>query len=227
MYQNVKIILKEEDKSLKVKPIENYSFASSQAQCVVGLDEVFKACLSYPIMFVKTKKNYSAVALMSIQDGKNLFISKDGKFKEDSYIPANFRKYPFIYAKQNDNFHLAFDQDCKAINKKSGESLFDKDGKNTSYLDGVLNFMSMFQNSCKNMENFIKQLDDAGVLEESVTNIGNGKFLINGFFKVNEEKLNDLDKYILRDLVKSGAYKLAIAHLLSYNNFDRLIKLQG
>lgn len=227
MYKNVKLIIKDEDKDLKVKPIENYSFALSMAQSIVGIDELFKTCLSYPVLFNKGENNYNAVAFMGLKDGQNLFINSDGVFKEDSYIPSNFRKYPFIYVKDNDKLHLAYDQDSKSINKKSGEALFDNDGNNTKYLENVVTFMNSFQNSLVNMEQYIKQLDDAGVLEESVTNINNGQYLISGFYKVNEEKLNSLDKYVLRDLVKSGAYKVAIAHLLSHNNFEKLANLQS
>lgn len=226
MYTNVKLILKDEDKNLKAQPIENYSFASNLSQCIIGLDEIFKASLSYPIVFIKGKDKFSAMTLMSLENNKNLFIDKDGKFIENNYIPAHLRKYPFIFVQDNDTLHLAYDSDCQAINKKSGQALFDQDGKNTAYLDGVLKFLNDFQNTCNNMDKFIKELDDAKVLEDSTINVNNGKFIVNGFLKVNEEKLNNLDKYILRDLVKSGAYKLAIAHLLSYNNLDKLTTLK-
>ena len=85
--------------------------------------------------------------------------------------------------------------------------------------------MNSFQSSIKNVESYIKELDDKGVLEEATININNGKYAITGFYRVNEEKLNNLDKYALRDLVKSGAYKVAIAHLLSFNHFEKLAKI--
>lgn len=75
--------------------------------------------------------------------------------------------------------------------------------------------MNNFQNSITNMEQYIKQLDEAKVIEKKIININNGKYILQGFYQVNEEKLNNLDKYLLRNLVKSGAYKVAIAHLLS------------
>ncbi len=225
MYKNVKLILKDEDKNLKVKPIENYKFASQNAQCIVGLEEVFKACMSYPILFSKIEDKYSAMALFGVQDGKNLFVDDDGKFKQDEYIPAFFRRYPFTYIKDKDTLHLGYDSDCKEVNKKSGQALFEKDGKDSEYLGNILDFMNKFQVSCNNMEIFVKQLDDAGVLEEAVTKINDGKFIIKGFYRVSEEKLNKLDKESIEKLVKSGAYKLAIAHLLSYDNFEKMAKI--
>jgi hypothetical protein len=227
MFKNIKLINKEEDKNLKVNEVKDYSYAKETAKCVVGVSELFKASMSYPILFTAQNENYNAIALMGLKDGNNLFIDKEGNFKEDTYTPLFLRTYPFVFVQDEDKHHLGYDSDAKAINRKSGQSIFSKDGENTKYLDGVVEFLTISQNSIKSLNIFIKQLDEAGVLKKEILNVANGKYIIDGFYQVDEEKLNNLDKYILRDLVKSGAYKIAIAHLLSYNNFEKLVKLEG
>lgn len=227
MYKNVKLIDKVEDKNIKVKPIEDFAFAKENAQCIVGLNEFYKACINFPVFFTKNEGKFSAMALLGLQNDENLFIDKSGKFLENTYIPMAIRRYPFIYVQENEKLHLAYDTNTKALNKKSGQQLFTQDGKNTEYLESVLAFLNSFQQSLGKIETYIVQLNEAGVLIQEDIVLANGKYKLNGFYKVDENKLTNLDEKMIKKLVDTGAYKIAVVSLVSYFNLEKLVALKG
>ena len=51
---------------------------------------------SFPIVFLGDKK--MPVLVMGLRQGSNLFITEDGQFEADHYVPAYVRRYPFVSA---------------------------------------------------------------------------------------------------------------------------------
>lgn len=228
MYKNVKLLNLENDKSLKVSEIKNYKYSSDLNQSAITIDEFFKASKSQPIVFGKDANNneYFAAALLGLKEN-NLFLNSKGEWKIGEYIPVYIRRYPFIFVRENDNFALAYDSDCKEINNKKGQELFDQDGNTTEYTQGVMNFMQEYQRASINTSNFVKELETLDLLEDATATIeiGEEKISFRGFKKVNEEKLNSLDDETILKLTKSGSYKLIIAHLISMSNFEKLVSI--
>jgi hypothetical protein len=71
----------------------------------------------------------------------------------------------------------------------------------------------------------IKMLDDKGLLEDATAKmVQNGEPVnLTGFMRVNEERLSALGNSEVLDLIKSGAYKWVVAHLMSLSNFNKLL----
>jgi len=226
IYNKVEALDKKKDQSLRVNPLEDFGYAEDLANCGITLNEFMEAKKSFPIVFVKNEAGYSAIGMLGL-DGKNVFISeKDKTWKQDSYIPAFVRRYPFIFISQGDKLTLALDKDCKAINKKSGKLIFDKDGEATESTKGVMNFMEAYQKDANITSQIIAEFDKIGILEEVQLNMGEGEDskIFKGFMRVNEEKLNALDDKMLLGMVKNGIYKLILAHLESLDNFKFIAK---
>jgi len=225
MYKEVKVL--EKKPGLKVKPIKNFKYAKDLTQSIITVDEFYKACKTYPIVFGRdSENNLAAIVLMGVED-KNLFVNSKGEWKKGEYIPFYVRRYPFNFLKQDDKYILVYDENSKAINDKEGEELFDENGEPSEYLKNVLALMERYQVSAKKTEEFLKKLEELGLLEDARINIKrDGKnYVITPVKKVNEEKLNALGEKEKLELVNTGMYKLIIAHLISLDNIQKLALL--
>lgn len=228
MYKNVKLLDSKKDLDLKISEIKNFKYAANTIQAIITADEFFKASKSQPIVFGKNEiGDFFATVVMGLKEEKNLFVNTKGEWRVGEYIPAYVRRYPFIFIQDEKTLALAVDGDCKEVNEKKGEAVFNKDGSQTEYTTKVMDFMQNFQNSSLRTSAFIAELDKMGILEDANANlqVDGEKILFQGFKRVNEEKLNALKDEEQMKLLKSGAYKLIVAHLVSMTNFDKLIAI--
>ena len=81
---------------LKLNRAAGYGFASAASAVPVGFVEFAAASQSYPILFT-TGADPMPVVLLGARPGENLFVSPEGVWQPDSYIPAYARAYPFIF----------------------------------------------------------------------------------------------------------------------------------
>jgi len=229
IYSNLKVLDKNEDKALRIKPLEDFSFAASLRDCVITSDEFYASSKSFPIVFSKSDKgDFFAIALMGLKEERNIFINEDGSWRDGEYMPAFLRRYPFVFIEDGDILALAVDMDCDVVNKKSGQRLFDKEGEATKFTGDVMQFMENFQVSNQNSQALIARLVELDLLEDAtaeIVNKSNESFTFTGFQRVNEEKLDQLSDEDMLSLVRSGHYKLIMAHLMSLSNFGKLLEL--
>ena len=108
--------------------------------------------------------------------------------------------------------------------KDENRKLFDKDGNNSKFLNGILGFLNEYQKDSIETSSFIKQLDEWELLEEKNAKVIVSKdeqYNINGFYVVNEEKLKHLSKKRKEELFNKNAIPLITAHLISLSNIKR------
>jgi len=228
MYKNVKFVSKE-NKDLRVDSVKGYNYAKDLTQSIITIDEFYKASRSQPIVFSQNKSGeYAATILLGLTENKNSFLDNDGKWVDAEYIPAYIRKYPFIFVKDKEQLILAYDENCKEVNEKTGKKLFDQDGNESKYLENTMNFLTNYHQSSLKTNLFVKQLDELGLLEDANVSmtVKEKKVTFTGFKKVSEEKLNALTDDQIMQLIKNGSYKLISAHLISLGNFEKLVALE-
>lgn len=227
IYKDVRVINREEDKKLKISPIEGFSYASNLRDCIITVTEFYAAAKSQPIVFTKNEKGeYMALALMGLISEKNLFTNEDGSWRAGEYVPAFVRRYPFIYIQHSgDSLTLAVDHGHKAVNKRKGEALFNVDGEPSTYTERVIDFLNQYQEANHRTQAMIKMLDEKGLLEDATAKlVQNGEpSNLTGFKRVNEDRLSELSDTEVMDLIKSGVYKWVVAHLMSLSNFQKLL----
>ena len=163
---------------------------------------------------------------MGLISEKNLFTSEDGSWRAGEYVPAFVRRYPFIYIQHSgDSLTLAVDHGHKAVNKRKGEALFNVDGEPSTYTERVIDFLNQYQEANHRTQAMIKMLDEKGLLEDATAKmVQNGEPVnLTGFKRVNEARLSELSDTEVLDLIKSGAYKWVVAHLMSLSNFQKLL----
>ena len=228
MYENIKLLTKDDTK-LKVKAIENFEFSKKLTHCVLTVDEFFKAVKSQPIVFTKNADGgYLVSALLGIEKDRNNFLNEKYEWVKGEYIPAYIRRYPFIVVEDKENFSLAYDTQCEAINTKEGQALLDSDANQTEYAKGVMNFMENFHTSSLRTLAFIHEVNELNLLEDAniEMSVQGQNFSFSGFKRINEEKFNALDDVKTMELIKNGYYKLIVAQLISMSNFEKLIALE-
>lgn len=231
IYKDIRLINLEEDKKLKVTPIEGFAYAANLRECVITVSEFYEAAKSQPIVFAKNDQGeFVAMVLMGLKEQANLFVNQDGSWRDGEYVPAFVRRYPFIFVEHSENqLSLAIDHDHKAVNKRKGEALFNAEGEASEYTKRVMDFLNQYQQANLNTQAMIKVLDDKGLLEDATAKmIQNGEPMnLTGFMRVNEQKLDDLSDSDMLKLVKTGAYKWVVAHLMSLSNFRKLLSFAG
>lgn len=228
MYNNIELINTVNHKDTAIKAYDSFSYAKNMISAPVTVFEFYDCCKDYPIVFVKdAQDNWMASAMLGYEENKNLFVNDTGEWGKLRYVPASIRRYPFIFVNQDDSqLSLAFDSDAKSESPIDNErKLFDEEGKPSEFLKGVLEFMNQFQNEAASTNSFIKQLSDWELLEEKtaqITTPDQKSHQVNGFYIVNEEKLNHLSKKKKEDICDKNAYPLITAHLISLSNIQRM-----
>lgn len=231
MYKNLEIINKNEHINDSIKDIESFEFAKEQSVCIVTLEEYFQACKDFPIFFTKDNdNNWTSVVLLGTQNGKNLFVTEDNKWDNRSYIPAFFRRFPFIFVvNENNELALGVDKDYKIASKDDDKrKLFTQDGEHSDFLEDTLKFMNHYHMDSLRTTNFIKELESLELLVQKNFQVKNkdGKIVnINDFYIVNEEKLHHLSEKKKEKICKSGLSNFITAHLISITNVFKLAVL--
>ena len=227
MYNNIELITKDEHKEFGVANVEGFAHAKELTTSMITMSEYYQSCKNYPIVFAKNEEEgWFSVALLGLEK-ENKFL-KDGEWKEDCYIPAYIRRYPFIYIKNEDNLLLGFDADHKVSKEEAGERyFFDEEENTTEFVSNVLNFMNQVQNSTKATKEFIETLEELDLLEASNitgTNAEGKEISVTGFWVLKEEKLNELTQKNKTILCKKSYMQPITAHLISLSNIQKLSK---
>ena len=228
MYNNLEAINKITDKDVSIKEIKDYSFAKTQMNSPITISEFYESCKDYPIFFVKDANNsWMATVMLGYKEKENTFVDEKGIWAKHKYIPAHIRRYPFIFVTDNKSSQLTLgvEKDYKIKTQKDeNRKLFDKDGNNSKFLNGILGFLNQYQKDSIETSSFIKQLDEWELLEEKNAKVIVSKdeqYNINGFYVVNEEKLKHLSKNRKEELFNKNAIPLITAHLISLSNIKR------
>ena len=228
MYNNLEAINKVTDKDVSIKEVKDYSFSKEQMNSPITISEFYEACKDYPIFFVKDNNNsWMATVMLGYKEKENTFVNEKGTWTKHKYIPAHIRRYPFIFVTDNKSSQLTLgvEKDYKIKSQKEeNRKLFDKDGNNSEFLNGILGFLNHYHKDSLETASFIKQLNEWELLEEKNAKVVISKdeqYNVNGFYVVNEEKLKHLSKKRKEELFNKNVTPLITAHLISLSNIQR------
>jgi len=211
-----------------------FGFAKVGHAIPLTVGEFPPAAMTGPIIFVGDEK--LPIAVMGLNAGENMFLRADGLFEAGVYIPAYIRRYPFVFAndEQNKQMVLCIDRNAEFIVDKGFDmAFFDEKGEPTEYTKNCIEFCNNFEVERQRTMSFVQILKDLDLFETKTASFtpqnpdgtpGEAQKIAE-YFGVSEEKLNKLpaEKYIeLRD---NGALAQIYAHLLSLLCWDRLIAI--
>jgi len=196
----------------------------------VSYTEFTVACRDYPLVFTSGDegKTFAPVAVLGLSNGENLFV-ENGAWVKGVYVPAYVRRYPFCMARVNlDKVEQADRLICveKTFIDDAGEPMFDAEGKALPRWQPIEKLLQEYEADLERSREMSAILSDYALFEpftmQAQTNAG-AAFNLTGMYRVAEKKLEFLNASQHKNLIKKGIMGRVYAHLISVDNFARLL----
>ena len=211
-----------------------FGFAKAGHAVPLTVGEFPLAAVTGPIIFVGDEK--LPIAVMGLNAGDNMFLRDDGLFEPGVYIPAYVRRYPFVFANDDNakQMVLCIDRGAEFIvDKDYDQAFFDANGEPSQYTKNCIEFCNNFEIERQRTQSFVQLLKDLDLFETKTASFtpmnpdgtqGEPQKIAE-YFGVSEDKLNALPAEKLVELRGNGALAQIYAHLLSLVGWDRLVAL--
>jgi hypothetical protein len=211
-----------------LSPNNHFGFSRDTNAVAVTAPEFAMAARNYPIVFSSTSP-VVPFAVVGVRDNENLFLEKDGRWREDAYVPAYVRRYPFIFSEvpDSDRLLLCVDEAAEQYETESTQPFF-VNGKPSENLQRALKFSEMFHAELDETRRFGAWLEENGMLEEKMARAelpGGQSYTLRGFRMINPEKLRTLTDAQVLELHKKAWLPLLHFHLQSLQNWQSLTKM--
>ncbi len=211
-----------------------FGFAKPGHAVPLTVGEFPLAAVTGPIIFVGDDK--LPIAVMGLNAGDNMFLRDDGLFEPGVYIPAYIRRYPFVFANDDNakQMVLCIDRGAEFIVEKDfDQPFFEADGEPSQYTKNCIEFCNNFEIERQRTQSFIELLKGLDLFETKTAaftpmnpdGTQGEPQKIAEYFGVSEDKLNALPADKLVELRGNGALAQIYAHLLSLVGWDRLVAL--
>jgi hypothetical protein len=204
------------------RSVDAAKWAVNQHAIPLTIDEFALAQRHFPIVFSDSDKPVP-LALMGLNEGVNVFFDDEGVLREDVYIPAYIRRYPFLLARltpEAEELSLCFDPSSDlVVEEGEGAVLFDGD-QPSEHTKGLLSFCEQFEQAGMRTGQFIDELLKHDLLMDGQVAIQRGEdaanpYIYRGFKMVNQDKVLELRGDQLRTWNQNGILPLIYAHLFS------------
>lgn len=207
-----------------------YGWTAALPAVPLGAVEMARAALDYPLAFVRDARSeeYVPVALLGL-DGRNQFIDAQGRWRTGTYVPAYVRRYPFCLADLPERAGRrqggVICVEAGALGR-SAQPLFDSQGRPTAAFSPIRGLIEAMESARLVTRRFTKRLEALGLLagfDAVAQPTGGAARVLKGLYRIDEPKLAGLPAKQLRTLIEKGEWRAIYAHLLSLENFGRLL----
>lgn len=227
-FNSVVAISAEAHGALRLDRGAGFGFAAGAQAIPIGLGEFDVASQHYPIVFT-TGPQPTPVVLLGLGAGVNAFVTPEGAWRADCYIPAYVRAYPFIFVEDRvrGTTVVGMEPTAACLHTTGGAALFE-DGKPSPALNEAINFCAAFRDSVNLGTAFGTGLEAAGLLveEEATVNFtAGGTAKIRGFKVLKPERLETVDDATYLDWRRRGWIAAIYAHLHSAARWSRLVEV--
>jgi hypothetical protein len=213
-------------------PGEVPAFARGLNSIPISYSEFGLVAREYPIIFSASddKLAYAPVAVLGMTAGENLY-DHGGKWASNVYVPAYVRRFPFCMTRvtldkvEQQNRLICVEKSF--VDEKSGESMFDAKGQPLAKWKEIEALLTEYEIDLERSREMCGILADYGLLEpftmQAKFNSGADPLHLTGMHRVDESKIEHLNASQLKNLVKKGILSRVYAHLLSLDNFAKLL----
>lgn len=227
IYNDVKPIVRQQHANLSLKKGATFEFAAETNAVPLVVAEFGRASQDFALVFTEGNEGVIPSAILGLRADENAFVNSNGSWSA-SYVPAFFRRYPFVFATDGsgETFTLMIDESYSGFNTENrGERLFDADGENTGFLEQTLAFLKDYQAHFERTRAFGEKLAELDLLESVEARVpmpNDPERRLTGFKVVNRDKLKALSDEVLAQLVRDDFLELIYLHLFSLNNLGKL-----
>jgi hypothetical protein len=198
----------------------------------ISFTEFAPAARDYPVVFTSPDggKSYAPVAVLGLAAGENLFALADG-WAPGAYVPAYARRFPFCMAKVNLNQVEQQNRmvcvEKAAVDAEGAEAMFDDKGEPTAKWRDIQRLLAEYEADLERGRELCAVLADYALLEPvalQATLGEGGKLQLSGMHRVDEKRIEHLNASQFKNLASKGILGRIYAHLLSLENFSRLLE---
>jgi hypothetical protein len=214
---------------LSLKKDIGFGFTDKVNAVPINVIEFPQIAHFYPIAF-STDGTATPVAILGVRNDENLFVNKDGSWREDTYIPAYIRRYPFIFTEMEngERLSLCIDERDDLFIRDDSNPFFDKEGKPAELCQNAMEFCKSYHAAAQQTLEFSKALAASNLLVDRQAEInvdGNQKISFSGFQIVDEKALNEMNEKMFIEWRNQGWLAALYAHLFSGMHWANLTKL--
>lgn len=208
------------------------AFARALNAIPISYAEFAPAARDYPVVFTSGDggKSFAPVAVLGLRQGENLFCTQD-TWAQDVYVPAYARRYPFCMARvrmqdveQQDRL-ICVENSC--VDDADGGALFDDKGEPVPKWRDLQRLLVEYEADLARGRELCAILGDYALLQpfnmQAKLEQG-GQMQLTGMHRVDETKIEHLNASQLKNLARKGILGRIYAHLLSLENFARLLR---
>jgi hypothetical protein len=224
--------LNRDQKIRLLKAGEVPEFARKLNAIPISYTEFALVLREYPIVFTAVGPNnqFAPVAVLGMVHGENLY-DNNGSWAPNVYVPAYARRYPFCMTKvtlgavEQQNRLICVEK--SHLDEKAGEAMFDAKGQPVAKWKEIEGLLTQYEVDLERSREMCGILADYGLLEpftmQAKLNKGGNPMAMTGMHRVAEAKIEHLNAAQLKNLVKKGILSRVYAHLLSLDNFTKLL----
>ncbi|MGS2717643.1 SapC family protein [Eionea flava] len=227
-YQDMQLVNRKDMSDMSVDPIAWGKMAETLQLIPISVSECKFVCKTLPIVFSPADKPMP-IAITGFSPQKNTLV-KQGRWKNNHYIPLAAKRYPFALAQINEEEKQLLYVDAKAIkNNKSTDSadyrLFDEKGENTETLNQAIKQCKIFDEQIQATSTIVQTIDAIGLFKETqliITDKDGVERKTSPFKIIDVEKLTQLSDENIVKLQKCRGLWLIDAHIISMTNIESI-----
>lgn len=207
------------------------AFARTLNAIPISFTEFALVARDYPIVFSSGDggKTFAPVAVLGMGAGENLYC--DGAaWAPGVYVPAYARRHPFCMARVKLNEREQQDRlicvEKSHLDEAQGEALFDAQGAPLPKWQELQRLLTEYEADLERAKELCAVLADYALLEPfqmQATLARGGQVQLTGMHRVDEKKIEHLNASQFKNLAKKGILGRVYAHLVSMENFARLL----
>lgn len=206
---------------------QNFTFAESMQTVPILMAELNKLIPQYVMAFLKNNDTVSIVAVLGLGADKNLYLGGAGEWLAE-YTPARLRAYPFALLPNNEGEKILCISESHLTQSLDAHRMFNGDALDESVSE-YLNLLNLCEQNQLITQAACNLLDAVGIIEPWRITLKDAKdestsTEIQGLYRINEDKLNELDSTQFLTLRSNGALALAYAQLFSISQLDQIGK---
>lgn len=219
-------------RNARIKPLTDWTFSAGLNAIFLTATEFADAARDLPVVFVGAGKDdkgnpvVAPIAVLGMAQNQNLLVQADGSWRM-RYVPAMLRAYPFATARVDDErYAVVVDAAYGGLQEQEGEALFDAEGKPTEFLANIQKHLELLEGETQRTRSLCDELVKMDVLREMRFDAdlpGGRKHTVDGFFAVDQNRLNALTDEKILELHKNGILGLIHAHWLSLGNMRSML----
>lgn len=222
-------------KNIRIDNELAFAACGSISMCAVGLREIPRLVVEYPIVFMKNQNGdgYVCVALFGCEPSENVFW-QDGRWNS-VMMPLNVGRQPFNVGVADNPFAgdgqkelvTCIDVENAAVQTERGERLFDENGVETPFLKHKYSMLAELiedERRCREFTQHMSSLEMIRPFQLEMNAPGMQPRKITGLYTIDETKLRGLDAAALADLNSRGYLHPMYAMLSSIGQLQILAR---